>query len=142
MEPKNKKMSNFSKYLFLSIYGIILVFLFYFLVFAGLNPVITFLILLFCFILILGPVLGGMRKSLYSRMFSDKKKNHKGEYQKKKDGIKKEGQLSYIPPPRKRRPVNLNVKYRKPLIVKCENCKMTVASFVKKCPKCGEVVSS
>ncbi len=141
MEPKNKQTSNLSKYLFLFIYCIILVFFYYFLVFSGLNPVITFLLILFCFIIIVGPVLGGLRKSIYSRMFSDKKKKPKGEYQNNKDWIKKEGKFSYIPPPRKRRPVNLNVAYRKPLIVKCSNCKMTVASFVKKCPKCGEVVT-
>ncbi len=36
--------------------------------------------------------------------------------------------------------VNLNFKYKKPVIRNCSNCGMILASFVKKCPICGEVV--
>ena len=73
-------------------------------------------------------------------MFSDKNKKKKGEYQKQKETIEKDGQIkSYTP--RKIKPVNLNIKYRRPLVVKCSNCRMTVAGFVKKCPKCGEAIS-
>jgi len=141
MEPIKNHTSHLPKFLFLIIYSIILVFIYYLLITSGIHPLIAFLLLLFLFIIVLGPLFSGMRKSIYSRMF-DKKIKKKGEYQKQKDMIKKDSQIKSYAPPRKRRPVNLNVKYRKPLIVKCSNCKMTVASFVKKCPKCGEVISS
>jgi uncharacterized OB-fold protein len=38
-------------------------------------------------------------------------------------------------------PVNLNYKYRKPIINKCRKCGMILPNFVKKCPNCGEPVN-
>jgi rubrerythrin len=83
-----------------------------------------------------------MRRSLYSRMFSDEKRTKLGGYgyQKLKEVIQKESQIKSYKP-RKHRYINLNVKYRKPLVARCNNCGMTVAGFVKKCPRCGEAVS-
>ena len=38
--------------------------------------------------------------------------------------------------------INLDFKYRKPIIRKCENCGMILASFVKRCPLCGKQIDS
>ena len=37
-------------------------------------------------------------------------------------------------------PVDLNYKYRKPLIRKCDKCGMVVPNFVNRCPECGNVI--
>lgn len=138
-ENKNRRR-NLTKVIFLIIYFFILIIIYFIFVISGINPIIAFLILLFFFIIVLGPLFSGMRKSLYSRMFSKKKKKIKGEYQTQKEIIENESQIkSYTP--RKIKSVNLNVKYRKPLVAKCSNCGMIVAGFVKKCPKCGEGIS-
>ena len=139
-DRKKNHRKNIPKYIFLAIYSLILVVICYMLILSGVNLIIALFIFLFFFILVIGPLFSGMRKSLYSRMFSDKKKKKKGEYQKQKETIEKEGQIKSFTP-RKIKPVNLNIKYRRPLVVKCSNCRMTVAGFVKKCPKCGETIS-
>lgn len=139
-QNKNHK-SILPKFIFLIVYTIVLIILYYILFTSGINPLIAFLLLLFFFIIVIGPLFGGLRKSLYSRMFSDEKKKTRGGYgyQRLKEIIKKESQIKSYKP-RKRRHINLNIKYRKPLVVKCSNCGMTVAGFVKKCPRCGEAI--
>jgi len=123
----------------LIIYFFILIFLYLVFVNVGVNPIVAFLILLFMFVLVIGPLLKGLRKSFYSRMFIDKKKRNRGGYQQYKENIKKNSKITEYKP-RKIRHVNLNITYRKPLIVKCNYCGMTVAGFVKKCPRCGELI--
>jgi RNA polymerase subunit RPABC4/transcription elongation factor Spt4 len=39
---------------------------------------------------------------------------------------------------KKLRRVDLNFKYSKSLINKCENCGMTITGYKKKCPTCGK----
>ncbi len=102
--------------IFLSIYNI--------LVNSGLNPPIflTIAIFIFLYLLCLGPIFKG---NLYSTLYQKfgKKTKEKKEY----ELIKKHDKT-----------VNLNVKYIKPLIFKCPNCKFLCAQFMKKCPKCGQ----
>ena len=130
---------NRLKLFFLSIYSIILIFLFFFLTDSGINSIISFLIVLFLFFIVIGPVLSGMRRSLYSRMFTRKKEKLDSGYQQHKETVKKQGKIDGYKP-KNIRPVNLNIKYKKPLIGKCSNCGMIVAGFVKKCPQCGELL--
>ena len=139
IEKNNDLRNTRFRVVFLIIYMIVLIYLFFIFINIGVNPIIAFLILVFLFIVVIGPVFSGLSKSLYSRMFINKKKKERGGYQQYKENLKKESKKSEYKP-RKIRPVNLDINYRKPLIAKCSYCGMTVAGFVKKCPKCGELI--
>ncbi len=83
----------------------------------------------------IGPLFNGVKKSLYSRMFHDKNKKKTKGYGYQKEIIRNESQIKSF------RNINLNTKFRKPLIIKCSECGMTVVGFIKKCPNCGESIS-
>ncbi len=38
--------------------------------------------------------------------------------------------------------IKLDSKYKKPIIQKCSNCKILLPHFAKKCPNCGEILTS
>ena len=139
IKETDAQRNNRLRVIFLTIYFCILIFLYFFFVNIGVNHIVAFLILLFMFVIVIGPVLKGLRKSFYSRMFIEKNKKNRGGYQQYKENLKKESKISEYKP-KKIRHVNLNITYRKPLIVKCNYCGMTVAGFVKKCPRCGELI--
>jgi len=139
IEEKNVLWNNRLRVVFLIAYSVFLVYLFSLFVNIGIHPFIAFLILLFMFIIVLGPLLNGLRRSFYSRMFIDKKEKTRGGYQQYKKNIKKKNKIPEHKP-REIKPVNLDIQYRKPLIGKCSYCGMTVAGFVKKCPRCGELI--
>jgi hypothetical protein len=139
IEKNNTVRNARIRVIFLIIYLFILIYLYSIFVNIGVNPIVAFLILLFFFVIVVGPVFSGLSKSLYSRMFTDKKRKARGGYQQYKENLKKESKIPEFKP-RKIRPVNLDITYRKPLIAKCSYCGMTVAGFVKKCPKCGELI--
>lgn len=139
IEENNVQRNAQLRIIFLIVYLVVLIYLYYVFLDIGINPIVAFLILLFMFVIVIGPVLNGLRKSLYSRMFIDKKRRVRGGYQQYKKAIKEESKIPEYKP-RDIMPVDLNFKYRKPLIGKCGNCGMIVAGFVKKCPKCGELI--
>ena len=139
-QEDQEKNSSFKKALilrisFLIIYFFILLYFFFLLSNIGINPYIVLLILIFLFLIAVGPVLSGIKRSIYSQMFPNRKKH-----------AKKESRtfFSKKSPPKilqsTNRKIDLNISYRKPIIRKCKKCGMIVANFVKKCPQCGEII--
>jgi len=120
---------------------LILLFLFALYFEYGATPIIIILILLFAFLTFFSPFLRGKKKSLYSRMFPDKKEA-KNLQRRQKEFIRTRTEPK-IPQQKEIKAVDLKIKSIgriKPLIKKCSNCGMTLASFVKKCPACGKSV--
>jgi len=124
------------EFILLIIVILILISLYYLFISFGALPIIIILIILFPFLLAIDPFLRERKKSLYSKIFPKKKKSLKEdiEYRKKLRDTELSSK-SRVPP------VNLNFKYKKPAIRKCNNCGMILASFVEKCPICGERIN-
>lgn len=112
--------------------SILLYFYFLFLEF-GLNPLIITLLVVFVFLTTIGPFLRRNKRSLYSRMFPDRRRkikiNHQKAQIKRKKGLQPSQTKIF-------KPVNLDFKYRKSIIKKCENCGNIVPNFVDICPFC------
>jgi uncharacterized OB-fold protein len=72
-------------------------------------------------------------------MFPDRKRKPKLDYQKPKIPVTKH-KTSQQSQPKIFKPIDLEFKYKKPLIKKCENCGNIVPNFVKKCPFCNNQV--
>jgi len=137
-DSKEKKMNqrgNFGKVILLIIYLVFVVFLFYILFIIGINPVIIVLLLICMSSIILGTFFRQKKKSIYSELYTDKKRN-KIQRPPRKLELKIEADSETIPK-KKFKDVNLNFKYRKSLINKCENCGMIITSYKKNCPTCG-----
>ncbi|HEA71196.1 hypothetical protein LCGC14_0715440 [marine sediment metagenome] len=138
-EIKKKKPSP-QKVLFgfilLIIYLAVLFFFYNFFKERGGNPFIITLLLLFVFLAPVGLFLTRSRKSLYSRMFPDKKKRIALNTQRRKDTFK----IKEIKQPQSKvfKHISLDFRYSKPLISKCENCGNILPNFVKKCFFCGK----
>jgi len=115
---------------------LILISLYYLFISYGALPIIIILIVLFPFLLAVDPFLRERKKSLYSKIFPKKRKALKEDIMHRKKLRESALSSKKIVPP-----VNLNFKYRKPAIRKCSNCGMILASFVKKCPICGEAIT-
>ena len=122
------------KFILLVIYLSILFFFYSFFKERGANPVIIIIILLFVFLAPVGLFLNRNKKSLYSRMFPDKKRRITLNTQKTRDKFK----IKEIkqPQPKIFKHISLDFRYSKPLISKCENCGNILPNFVKKCPFC------
>jgi len=139
---KKKSKKRIILKLFLLIFNIlILFFLYYLLTEFGANPFIIVLVLIFVFLTFTGPLYFGKSKSLYSRMFPNKKKKLRERYQRRREEYKKKEdmrqfQLKHL------NKISLDIEYRQPIIRKCENCGMMMTKFVKKCPICGKKTSS
>lgn len=124
----------------LVIYLLILLFLYYYLVKLNFNPIITIFLLSFLFLITLGPFLKRTKGTLYSRMFPDKKR--RSSINKKRSEIKEEREKKNIQIQAKiPKPINLDSRYRKPLIKKCVGCGNILPNFVKKCPFCNRPVT-
>ncbi|MFX0186975.1 MAG: hypothetical protein ACFE8A_04470 [Candidatus Hodarchaeota archaeon] len=117
------------KTIFLFISVIIILFLFVLLNELGATSLIIVLIFLFVFVVFLGPFFIKKNKGKfklqphYSRIFPSKINT---EVRQKENRV-----------------IDLDTKYRepsKPLILKCNKCRMILPSFVKKCPQCGKPV--
>jgi RNA polymerase subunit RPABC4/transcription elongation factor Spt4 len=78
------------------------------------------------------------KKSIYSELYPDKKRNRIQRPPRKLELKKEAG--SEVFEKKKFRDVNLNFKYRKALINKCENCGMIITSHKKICPICGKSI--
>ena len=145
IEENNRKELTYKKLILTSIFLfiniLILLFLFALYFEFGATPIIIFLIFLFAFLMFFSPFLRRKRKSLYSRMFPDKK-NAKEMQRRQKEFIRTRVEPK-LPQQKEIKAIDLNIKSRgplKPLIKKCSNCGMILASFVKKCSNCGELI--
>ncbi|MBD3254445.1 MAG: hypothetical protein GF383_05090 [Candidatus Lokiarchaeota archaeon] len=142
-EPSSSKKRNvlllISKLIGLIAYGFLLFFIYLLLMEFETNLFIVLLILSFVSLIFIGPFLKQRhKKRLYARIFPDKKKKLKEKYESKRNKYAFSKQTeSKIRDVEK---IDLNFKYRKPLIKKCNKCGMIVPGFSKKCPKCGEPV--
>lgn len=133
MAIKNKEeMDSRKGYIFkltiFVVYLIILLFFLFLLLNIGVNPFIVSLLFIFILLASIAPFLKRNKKSLYSRMFPDKKKT---------SSLSKQRTVQS----KIFKPINLNFKYRKPIINKCENCGNIVPNFVKKCPFCNHPIN-
>jgi hypothetical protein len=137
-DQRNEKKHSRKYYFFIAVLGIgyiiFLVWLYYFLTKFGSSLLLTILILVFAFLIFLGGLFGAQHISFFSRF-----KRKKNKYLNDKDKFLKEYE-KYHPHLRRVDYVNLNLKYRKPIVRNCPNCGITLASFVKKCPNCGEKI--
>jgi hypothetical protein len=121
---------------------------------SGINPIILVLIMIFVILFTIGLTFIKRKKSMYSQMFPDrkrqssqssqirkirKKKVRRIIYQDKEEGDEEKEELDEIQPIIYKS-ISLDIKRNKPVIIKCENCGMIVAGFVKECPKCKEKI--
>jgi hypothetical protein len=135
-EAKKKEITRkklIGRLIFLVIYGSFLIILYYVLIKFGFNPYILLFIFLFLFLVSVGPFFRQSKRTLYSRMYPDRKRRSSMNQQK----IKLAPEENERPQPKIFRPVNLDASYNKPLIIKCEKCRNTIPSFVKRCPFCN-----
>ena len=155
MKAKEDKQELKKKIILRLVFIIISLLIFLYLYFLlsefGANPFIIILILAFVFFIFSGPVL---KKNFFSsllfrrkiKIFSitpEKNKHRRFRIEEKgrgkniKNNSKLEQNLSESV-----KPINIDFKYRKPILRKCGNCGMILASFVKKCPLCGKQIDS
>ncbi|NVM45152.1 MAG: zinc ribbon domain-containing protein [Candidatus Lokiarchaeota archaeon] len=135
----SSQKNNFRVILLSIVYLIALVFAFIVMLNFGVDPFIIIILLAFISLLILGSILKRRKqKSLYSKLYPDKKQITIQRPTRKLELTIKEEQEAPID--KKFREVNLNFKYRKSLINKCENCGMIITSHKKKCPICGKAL--
>ena len=135
----SSKKSNV-RVLFLSIvYVIAMVVIFIVMLNFGVDSFLIILLIAFISLLILGSTLKRRKqKSLYSKLYPDKKQDMIQRPPRKLELTIKAEQEA--PVEKKFREVNLNFKYRKSLINKCENCGMIITSNKKNCPICGKTI--
>ncbi|MFX0138410.1 MAG: hypothetical protein ACFFDN_32510 [Candidatus Hodarchaeota archaeon] len=138
MDIQNGKDKISRKKLILELIGLgiflaFFLYLYYFLVNFGWNPLIVAILLIFIILITIGPFFRRRKKGLYSRMFSDSKKVSNLIQKQEIDAEEIQKPESKIP-----KPINLEFEYRKPLINKCKNCGNIVPNFVKKCPFCNQ----
>lgn len=111
---------------------IIILYLYYLLTTVGVNFIIIFLIIFFAILMFIGPVVRGKRKTLYAKMFPEKRPGRSQRHPTMEE--------FKVEKPKEVKNVNLDFKYQEPLIRKCKKCKMIVPKFTKKCPLCGEII--
>jgi RNA polymerase subunit RPABC4/transcription elongation factor Spt4 len=122
----------------LILYLFIIIFLFYLLTVYKTNPLIIGLTVSFVVLLLLGFYLRTRKsKTLYSKMFPNKRRKNNQQYHQRE-----EFKIDRSPDRKKLADISFDFKYRRALINKCENCGMTLTSFVKNCPRCGSRVAS
>jgi hypothetical protein len=134
---KNSYSKKVIRLIFSIIYLFILLFLYYYLLQLGFNPIIIAFLLTLLFLITIGLFLKKTKGTLYSRIFPDKKRrssinNHQSKI--KREKVENKMQMK-IPSH-----INLDSTYRKPLIKKCNGCGNILPSFAKKCPFCGKQI--
>lgn len=136
-EPKKSTPKRIIfKFIILIIYLSAFIIIFTLITSLGANPLVVITILVFLFLISVGPFLKHRKKSLYSRMFPDKKKRIALNTQRRRDKFKiKEPRQ---PQPKVFKHISLDFNYSTPLIGKCENCGNIMPKFVKKCLFCGK----
>ena len=129
-KPSKKNLIRNSFSLILLLIGIFI--LYYILIEFKTNLIIVLLIIIFILLTFLGLIFRNRKKRrIYTQLFPEKKRKTQP------IRIREEFRIDKEPDMKKLSDINLNFKYRRPLIKKCENCGMVIASYVKKCPICG-----
>ncbi|MFW9942185.1 MAG: hypothetical protein ACFFFT_14195 [Candidatus Thorarchaeota archaeon] len=127
--PSKRTIFQKSLSLILLLIGVFI--LYYILIEFQTNLIVVILIIVFILLTFSGLIFRNRRKKrIYDQLFPEKKR---------RQPIKRreEFRINTGPDMKKLSEINLNFKYREPLIKKCENCGMVIASYVKKCPVCG-----
>jgi flagellar basal body-associated protein FliL len=119
---------------------IILSYVYYLFIEFGTYPIIALIVVLFIFLVTLGLTFRRNKKSLYSRMFPDKKRKTSFNKSTSEKEINEEKEFKQLQP-RVIKPVNLEFNYHKHIILKCERCGNIIPNFVKKCPFCKKTIS-
>ena len=127
MKKDHKNKDNNSKKSKIRIFGGILYIIFLFsmfclLIFSNVNLYISILLIIFLFLLGIGPIISGFNKQRLRSLFH---RRAPISYEGKKDPIKKIDKL------------NLNFEYKRALLKKCNKCGMLLIGSVKSCPNCG-----
>lgn len=130
-EITRKKLTR--RLIFIVVYLFILIFLYFFLINLGINPLGLLIVFLFLYLISIGPLFRQKKRTLYSRLYPDRKRTSSMSQQKIKTAPEKIRQ----PQPKIFRPVSLEASYNKPLVLKCEKCGNTIPNFVKRCPFCN-----
>ena len=135
-EKNVEKRRVFVKISILILYLVFVAYLFYILLVFGINIVIILLILGFMSLLIIGTIFSRRKKTIYAELYPDKERTEIERPPRKIElKIDTEAEESQE---RKLRSINLNFKYRKSIINKCENCGMLITGSQKTCPTCGK----
>ena len=138
MKESSSKKNPSLKMLLPIIYLIVLIFLYILLMEFGTNPLLITLILGFVLLLFVGTFFLKKKQSpIYSKMFPDKRRRSQDFHRKLELKIERTPEK---PAQKNFKEVNLNFKYRKSLINKCENCGMLITSYRKNCPTCGQTI--
>jgi uncharacterized protein YacL len=127
--------SLFFKILILVVSVIFLFFLYSLIISYGTNLLVIILIIVFGILVVIGPFLKKKKKPYYSQIFPEKK-NHELDIKQRKELRKKKLKLGETDKQLPR--IDIDFKYKKPPLLKCNNCGMTLPSFVEKCPICGK----
>jgi hypothetical protein len=132
------KKSIVLRIIFIILYSIVLLYLYSIFLDLGMHPLIILLILTFLILIVIGPLMTGISKDLYHKLFQkiDKTKQ-KSDYQIYKDELKYE---QPIIPDKSKNEISLDFRYKKSIIRKCRNCGIIIPNFVKKCPNCGKPI--
>ncbi len=127
------------RFILILVYILILLFLWALLIEYGTNPLLLFILLLFIFLVTIGPLFLKRRKSMYSGLFPDKRQTRHLKRQKIKKRFVRRPQPEQTQP-RIHKAINLDFKFSRPIISKCEKCGNIVPGFAKKCPFCGKIL--
>ncbi len=129
------------RYILIIPYLLLLLYILYLFIQFRSNPFVVALLLIFVFLITIGPFFRKKnRKSLYSRMFPDRKRHQPQQRTRKKRRHIVEKKPLQIQP-KIFKTIDLEFEYRKPLISNCENCGNILPSFVKnKCPFCSYII--
>ncbi len=142
-KEKTEKFKRFStrRVILLILYFLIMLYVINLFIQFGFNPFVVAILLIFVFLTTIGPFFRKKnRKSLYSRMFPDRKRHQSQQRTRKKRRRIIEKKPIQIQP-KIFKQIDLEFEYRKPLISNCENCRNILPNFVKnKCPFCGEQI--
>ena len=132
------KKSIIFRVIFITLYTLLLFYLYTIFLDLGINHIIILLILIFLILIVIGPLITGISKDLYRRLFQkvDKSKEKSG-YEIYKEGLKYERPVI---PEKPRNNISLDFKYKKSIIRKCPYCGIIIPNFVKKCPNCGKPI--
>lgn len=139
INPERDKRRDLLRLFVILLILIVLIFLFQILTEFGSPFFITILVLLFVFLVFLGLLLRKNSGSIYKKLFPDKRDaiRRRRERRERKIVFEKTPEIAQHD---KVKNVDLNVKYKKPMIKRCPKCNMIVPNFMKKCPNCGQEI--
>lgn len=104
----------------------------------GASLLLALLIMLFPTLVFIGVLVKDKNVSFFSRY--KRNRNNSTKDTSKEDFLNEYDK--YHPQKRRIDYINIQSKYRKPIVRKCWNCGIMVPGFVKKCPNCGERIGT